>query len=249
MINSTDLQLGREETYNATSNVWSFQKVDDIVQGIALRLTNMAGGFPFEFNNYRWADSERLYLCGEFSDNSAKHTQIQKELCASTSGYAAKRYIKAKYKKEVRKDFPIFRLQWMLFCVWQKCKGNSQFRDLLMQIPSDVILLENTTTDTGGSAEIWGAKNKELLIARKALIAEIEKQYSYLPKKELALKINIEKNKIDNIGVWKGQNNIGKILMICRNALKTNIEPEIDYQLLNNSKIYLHNKLLNISNH
>lgn len=58
----------------------------------------------------------------------------------------------------------------MLYCVCQKCRGNVQFRDILLQIPSDIILLENTTTDTGGSAEIWCAKNKALLNARKSLI-------------------------------------------------------------------------------
>ena len=240
------LILGKEESYKASSKVWAFQKVDDIIHGIALKLTNMAGGFPFEYKDYRWADSERLYLCGEFSNNTQRHSFIQAELCKSTSGYAAKRFIKAKYKKEIRKDFHTFRLQWMLYCVWQKCRGNAQFRDLLLQIPSDIILLENTTTDTGGSAEIWGAKNKELLNARKSLIENLQIQYQSLPKKELELKINIEKNKLDNIGTWCGQNNIGKILMICRNCLKDKTEPKIDTKLLNDSKIYLHGKLVEI---
>lgn len=103
------LILGKEESYKASSKVWAFQKVDDIVHGIALKLTNMAGGFPFEYNDYRWADGERLYLCGGFSNNTQKHYFIQAELCKSTSGYAPKRFIKAKYKKEIRKDFHTFR--------------------------------------------------------------------------------------------------------------------------------------------
>lgn len=64
------LILGKEESYKASSKVWAFQKVDDIVHGIALKLTNMVGCFPFEYNDYRWADSERLYLCGGFSNNT-----------------------------------------------------------------------------------------------------------------------------------------------------------------------------------
>ena len=59
--------LGQEEVYTANPNVWSFKRVRDIVNGINLRLSNMAGGFPFEFNGTTWADSERLYLCGQFS--------------------------------------------------------------------------------------------------------------------------------------------------------------------------------------
>ena len=42
--------LGQEEVYTANPNVWSFKRVKDIVNGINLRLSNMAGGFPFEFN-------------------------------------------------------------------------------------------------------------------------------------------------------------------------------------------------------
>ena len=76
----------------------------------------------------------------------------------SVSGYAAKRFVKSKFRKEVREDFPTFRLQWMLFCVWQKCKGNRDFQNLLLSIPEGVTLVENTTTDKWESAEIWGCK-------------------------------------------------------------------------------------------
>ena len=72
----------------------------------------------------------------------------------------------------------------MLFCVWTKCKGNADFRDLLLSTPSDAILVENTTTDTGGSAEIWGCKNKELLKARNTLADKLKAENSHLKKKE-----------------------------------------------------------------
>ena len=75
--------LGQEEVYTANSNVWSFKRVRDIINGINLRLSNMAGGFPFEFSGTTWADSERLYLCGEFSDYTVKHRVIQQELLDS----------------------------------------------------------------------------------------------------------------------------------------------------------------------
>ena len=45
--------------------------------------------------------------------------------------------------------------------------------------------------------------------------------------------------KLKNVGEWKGQNNMGKILMICRDCLIEGIEPPIDYDLLNWSNIYL----------
>lgn len=68
--------LGREERLVASElPVWCFKKVTDIVEGIEMRLSNMAGGYPFEFAGVRWPSSEQLYLCGEFTD-----TEIQREL-------------------------------------------------------------------------------------------------------------------------------------------------------------------------
>ena len=231
--------LGREEVYIANPNVWSFKKVNDIVNGINLRLSNMAGGFPFEFNGTTWADSERLYLCGEFSNHAIKHRNIQQELLDAKSGYAAKRFVKARFRNEVREDFPSFRLQWMLFCVWQKCKGNQDFQKLLLSIPEDVTLVENTTTDRWESAAIWGCKNPALHNRRVILEKEIVKRHQGLSRSEMDSLVNLETNKINNVGEWRGQNNIGKILMICRDCIANGTEPKIDYELLRNSNIHI----------
>lgn len=226
--------LGREERLVASElPVWCFKKVTDIVEGIEMRLSNMAGGYPFEFAGVNWASSEQLYLCGEFNDKA-----IQRELLSVTSGYAAKRFIKAKYKANVREDFPTFRLQWMLFVVWQKCLGNADFRAKLLSIPEGVTLVEETTLDTGGTATVWGCKNPELIAERRRL-AQRFKRWSgaNLTKKAIDLKINIETNKIRNIGEFVGQNNMGKILMICRRCLLEGTEPPIDRAHLNSANI------------
>lgn len=226
--------LGSDERIVASEQpVWCFRKVADIVEGIEMRLSNMAGGYPFEFAGVNWASSEQLYLCGEFTDED-----IQYELRSQTSGYAAKRFIKAKYKKQVREDFPTFRLQWMLFVVWQKCLGSEAFRNKLLSIPKGVILVEETTLDTGGTAQIWGCKNPELIAERRRLAQRIKRwSESNLTKKALDLKINIETNKVRNIGEFVGQNNMGKILMICRRCLIDGIEPPFDRALLNSANI------------
>lgn len=228
------VSLGREERLVASElPVWCFKKVTDIVEGIEMRLSNMAGGYPFEFAGVNWASSEQLYLCGEFTDEA-----IQQEFLSVTSGYAAKRFIKAKYKQQVREDFPTFRLQWMLFVVWQKCLGNADFRAKLLSIPEGVILVEETTLDTGGTATVWGCKNPELITYRKELTDRIKRwNGSNLSKKELDLKINIETNRVRNIGTFIGQNNIGKILMICRRCLLEGTEPPIDRALLSSVNI------------
>lgn len=242
--NISNIVLGREETYKASPRIWSFKYVDDIVNGINLSLSNMVGRYPFMYGGYLWHDSERLYLCGEFSTNTEQDCLIQKKMIEVKSGYAAKRFIKSKYKKQVRGDFAEFRLQWMLYVVWLKCQGNADFRKLLMQIPDDVILVENTTTDKGGTAEVWGCRNKELVDYRNALAVEITGANPAMNKKVLKHLINIETNRVDSIGEWRGQNNIGKILMICRDCIKGGKQPVIDYDLLHGAKIHILGKLL-----
>lgn len=235
------VSLGREERLVASElPVWCFKKVTDIVEGIEMRLSNMAGGYPFEFAGVNWASSEQLYLCGEFADEAIQH-----ELRSQTSGYAAKRFIKSKYKAHVREDFPTFRLQWMLYVVWQKCIGSEAFRDKLLSIPEGVILVEETTRDTGGTAQIWGCKNPELIAERRRLAQRIKRwSEANLTKKAINLKINIETNKIRNIGEFVGQNNMGKILMICRRCLIEGIEPPIDRNLLNAANINILGKVI-----
>lgn len=240
---STSLILGQSEVYDCESqNIWAWQKVSDVVEGIGLRLSNMAGGFPFEAAGRTWPTSEQLYLAGEFTD-----PQIQKELLEAKSGYAAKRFIKAKDKRAVREDFPSFRLQWMLCVVWQKCKGNEAFRKLLLSVPDDAVLVEDTTTDNQGTAEIWGAVNP---IQREAKDAARE-AYTLLlgsrfrSKKEAEAKIEaLAIQDTRHVGKFVGQNNLGKILMICRQCLIEGTEPSIDYNLLNNSHITIFGKVL-----
>ena len=243
-LENTNLVLGREEVYKASSRLWSFKFTDDIVNGINLNLSNMVSAYPFEFGGYQWKDSERLYLCGEFSTNTEQDYQIQQKLVEAKSGYAAKRFVKSPNKRFVRADFAEFRLQWMLFVVWQKCKGNSDFRKLLLQIPDGITLVENTTTDKGGSAEVWGCRNAELVDYRNCLAAEIIKENPNMKKKDLKRLINIETNKVNSIGEWRGQNNIGKILMICRDCIKKGKQPVIDHDLLHNAQIHIFGKPL-----
>lgn len=242
---SNFIVLDREEVYDPKAqNVWPFKHVDDIVEGIKLDLCNMTSCYPFEVNGVKWRSSEELYLAGEFSNDTTEHLAIQEELRAAKSPYAAKRFIKGKHRKEVRKDFTKFRTQWMLWCVWQKCKGNIEFRYKLLSIPDSVILVEETTTDTGGSGQIWGCSNRELVEARKAVAQSITEKHTDISKKNLNFLINVQTNAIRNVGIFRGQNNIGKILMICRDCIKRGIEPDIDLDLLRSKNIFILGKQL-----
>ena len=241
--------LDHEEVYDPKiQNVWPFKHVDDIVEEIKLDLCNMTSCYPFTVNGVKWRSSEELYLAGEFSHDTTEHHAIQEELRGTKSPYASKRFVKGKHRKQVREDFTEFRTQWMLWYVWKKCKGNIDFRRKLLSIPDNVILVEETTTDTGGSGQIWGCSNRELVDARKALTQSITEKHTDLTKKNLAFLINVETNAIRNIGTFKGQNNIGKILMICRDCVKRGIEPEIDLNLLSSKNIFILGKQLTFQN-
>lgn len=242
---SISIILDQEEVYDPTvQNVWPFKHVDDIVEGVKLDLCNMTSCYPFEVNGVRWRSSEDLYLAGEFSNDTHDHLAIQEELRAAKSPYAAKRFVKGKHRKQVREDFAEFRAQWLLWVVWQKCKGNIDFRRKLLSIPDDVILVEETTTDTGGSGQIWGCVNRELVEVRKSVAQSIREKHADLSKKNLDFLINVETNAIRNVGIFRGQNNIGKILMICRDCIKRGIEPDIDLDLLRSKNIFILGKQL-----
>lgn len=240
-----EIILGRVEHINASHfNCLSFSKASDIVNGINVRLTNMAGGYPFSFGGATWHDSETLYLCGEFSDSSEKHLLVQEDMQRQTSGFAAKRFIKKRNNNLIRQDFADFRIQWMLYVVWQKCMGNADFANLLLKLPHDAIIIEDTTKQHGDTKEVWGCTNTELAIRRAELKKKVTRQAKTNNPKicKAALKriVNSETTcKVNGIGTFVGQNNLGKILMICRDCLIQGVEPPIDYNLLETKDIHI----------
>lgn len=252
VVNDLINSLGRVEHYDATQvRCISFSKASDVVNGINIRLTNMAKGYPFAFGDVTWHDSEMLYLCGEFSNASSEHFGIQQEMYRQTSGFAAKRFIKTKYKSLIRQDFANFRIQWMMYVVWQKCKGNAEFARMLSQIPQDAVIIENTTKQRYATKEVWGCSNQELTTYRDMVEAKVREQAKAsnpkITKKALNDLVAIETNKINNIGIFTGQNNLGKILMICRYCLVNGTEPPIDYTLLNQSNIHILGKRISFA--
>ena len=239
-----EIILGRVEHINASHfNCLSFAKASDMVNGINVRLSNMAGSYPFSFGGVTWRDSETLYLCGEFSDSSEKHLLVQEDMQRQTSGFAAKRFIKKRNSNLIRQDFADFRIQWMLYVVWQKCMGNADFANLLLKLPHDAIIIEDTTKQHGDTKEVWGCTNTELAIRRAELKKKVTRQAkSDNPKiSKAALKrlVKMEICKVNSFGVFVGQNNLGKILMICRDCLIQGVEPPIDYNLLETKDIHI----------
>ncbi len=125
----------------------TYSKPHDICDGIEVHLGNMAGGYPFTALGREWKSVEFLYLCGEWSLEGPEYTAIQEDVCSAKSGYAAKRFKKPKYKKKIREDFQEFRHMWMLWCVWQKVTGNNNFKEHLMSLSDDRIIVEVVKND------------------------------------------------------------------------------------------------------
>lgn len=236
--------LGRTEMYDASKqNCWPFCKATDVRDGITLSLGNLCKGYSFALNGHSFCTSEAAYLCGEFSDTPSKQS-IQYSLMEEPNAFLAKKVVKRKNIEYVREDWVEVRLQWMLYVVWQKCIGNSNFRNLLLSIPDDVVIIEDSTANHGATSSVWGAKNKELRNVRRALKKELIAHNPTMKKKDLNLFISKECGKITDVGSFVGENNMGKILMLCRIALRNNTVPPIDYELLRAKKIYLFGKLL-----
>lgn len=239
-----DIMLGRTEMYDASKlSCWPFCRATDVRDGIPLSLGNLCKGYPFALNGHIFLTSEAAYLCGEFSDSSSKQS-IQYSLMEEPNAFLAKKVIKRKNLKYVRQDWEEIRLQWMLYVVWQKCIGNSNFRNLLLSIPNDVVIIEDSTANHGATSSVWGAKNKELRKARRARKKELCAEYPSMKKKDLNVLISEECGKITDVGNFVGENNMGKILKMCQIALRNNVIPPIDYDLLRKKKIYLFGELL-----
>lgn len=176
----TEDVLGRQECLDPKSlNLLTYSRPGDVCGRFESgRLGNMAGGFHFELLGMRWRSSEHLYLCGEWSRDDDQCIEAQQYIRMMPSGAWAKRCSKANYGAYIRDDFASFRLQWMLWCVWQKCLLNKDFAALLKSVPDDVVIVEvekndlvwAAQPDEGGILYGGNAMGKILTICRRHLL-------------------------------------------------------------------------------
>lgn len=226
---------------------YPFKTAKDVRDGLAIPLGNQCSGFPFMFHGYEIPTSEHLYLSGEFSENNGNHFNIQRSIMAEQNGFAIKRYIKTPNKNSVRADWEKIRVQWMLYVIWQKC-DNDEFRKLLVSIPKDAIIIEDSTTIGESTSSVWGLLNMEQTEARDKVERYVRFTHPNMKKDELEALVAKERGKIQYIGVYQGgQNCCGKCLKLCQLALLEGTEPPIDYYLLQDSGIYFMGDRLDFS--
>ena len=251
-VSSIDL-FRREEYDTSIVCTHSFRSNGDIVNDKPNDLGNMASRYGFDLLDEYFHNSECAYICGLFSMNTPKCIEIQRELQASDNGYRAKKDIRGGYEKRarecIRTDWSTFNVEWMKFVVWAKCKGNKEFREMLLGVPRNAIIVENSTyhnkpKEGEDKPSFWGARNKELEAKRDILERSVILSNPKLNKKELQGNVNKVRNSIHNIGIWEGTNCMGKILTLCKYHLHQKTELPIDYELLRSKEIYLFGKLL-----
>lgn len=263
-----EIVMGQEDTYDLeTSNCWSFRKGtderanEDSDDKFAIALGNMCDGFPFSILGTEFRTSEHAYICGMFSERGTKNDEKQREAQVVITektyekdgvkmnqyhGYSVKKEARRKYERWSREDWSDgFNVEWMKYVVWNKVVRNADFRRLLCErIPLDAMIIENSTSQTGSTASLWGAKNQNLENARKAYSTYYKREHPQASKAELQQK----ENEINYVGTFVGKNWMGKILKLCQMAIIEGGEPPIDYDLLKSKHIYLIDTLLTFDN-
>ncbi len=241
------------DVYDTTLyDCWAFKTADDAKDGITLDLGNQCSGYPFTIQGHTFHTSESAYLCGQFSSNTEECISVQNQLLMERNGYIAKKRIKNTHTDLIRTDWDEIRADWMLYVIWAKCR-NKDFADKLLSIPRNAVIIENSTTVHESTNVYWGSINKELEQARDKVARYTELQYSRkvrlgMTKKnqaELAELVQNARNEIHYIGKYSGGHNyMGKILKRCQIALLEGNEPNINYDLFKDKKIYLLGELL-----
>ena len=204
----------------------------------------MNSGFPFKIGNIVFPTSEHAYIFGLFSNGTPEHLEIQRELLREPNGYLAKRKIRRENEQKGRDDWEEFNVEWMLYCIWMKAQGNEEFRNILLSIPPNATIIENSTFQPRPSDKknidkpaFWGCRNYE----QKEFHSLVSKYVAGFGGSDSEQKAKVAEYMDDfcNYGKYIGHNTMGKILMIVKRCLHEGTEPDIDYDLLSKKNIWL----------
>ena len=250
-VTKSDLYKQEKDQYNVAEHYCiAFRRKQDLWKGIYTPFGNMNGGFEFMMQGILFPSSEHAYIAGLYSNNTDEDKAAQMELLADSNGHNAKKVVRRKFKKQEREDWSEYNVEWMLYCIWNKVNYCTEFRYLLMAIPQGAILIEDTSfqheVKPFDSPAFWGARN-----LHKKAFKDLAAKYVDTLKLKRGSKKHLNNLLWDycNVGIYTGNNVMGKILTYLKQCLHDNIEPDINYALLKSKKIHLLGKLIDFDSH
>ena len=238
-----DFSFRKKHTYDTSEvDCWSFNNNTDERNGISLNVGNMSNGFGVNILGINFKNSEVPYQLAIFKSDEAS-VAVQKEISDPSNphfsnGLTMKRtYIRDSRYAPYRRDTQfengkeMWCYEWMKFVVWQKVKQNKGFRDILLAIPKNAVIIEQAQHKTD---LMWGCINDELEKERDLLRLSyaIENGISYKsPKaKNAEFQVNCDSK-------WVGENAMGQILTMAKLALDEGVQMPINAKMLNDAKI------------
>ena len=221
---------------------WSFNNNTDERNGISLNVGNMSNGFGVNILGIDFKNSEVPYQLAIFKSDEAS-VAVQREISDPSNphfsnGLTMKRtYIRDGKYAPNRRDTQfengkeMWCYEWMKFVVWEKVKQNEDFRDILLAIPRNAMIIEQAQRKTD---LMWGCINEELEKERDTL------RLAYAIENGISYKSPKAKNaeyQVNCASKWVGENAMGQILTMAKLALNEGVQMPIDAKMLNDAKI------------
>ena len=234
---------------------WSFNSKNDVRDGIKLQLGNMANGFGITILGKAFPNTEIPYQLAIFN-NEKDSVKLQEDIIDPSKGWLGnglkmkRTFIYGREYKRFLRDTEfengkeMWCFEWMKWITWEKVRQNQEFKDILLSIPKDAIIIEQAQKrPTKDKPSMWGAWNEELKRERNIVIRTTQIENG-LKKGSKATEVQDVLYAVNNVGTWIGENSEGQILTMAKLALNEGINLPIDADMLNEAKINWFGKVL-----
>lgn len=239
---------------------WSFNRKDDVRDGINLKLGNMSNGYGVKVLGIDFPNSEVPYQLAIFN-NEKDSIKLQEEIVDPQNGWIGRglqmkrKYIYGREFKRFLRDSEfengkeMWCFEWMKWVVWEKVRQNEEFKNILLRIPKNAVIIEQAQhRPQKDKPSIWGAWNEEIKKERDILVTFSEIEHG-LSKVEDTVPIESVPYQVNNVGTFVGENSMGQILTMAKLALNEGINLPIDADMLNEAKINWFGKVLHFTKH
>lgn len=239
---------------------WSFNRKDDVRDGINLKLGNMSNGYGVKVLGIDFPNSEVPYQLAIFN-NEKDSIKLQEEIVDPQNGWIGRglqmkrKYIYGREFKRFLRDSEfengkeMWCFEWMKWVVWEKVRQNEEFKNILLRIPKNAVIIEQAQhRPQKDKPSMWGAWNEEIKKERDILVTFSEIEHG-LSKVEDTVPIESVPYQVNNVGTWAGENSMGQILTMAKLALNEGINLPIDADMLNEAKINWFGKVLQFIKH